>query len=449
MIFFFIRIQHRNFFKTFFTTQLVARFASEAGNGKYPFQYYGNYFEHVAMVYEFLALSSEKCLFFISASCILSLLIKCMDFSAKQRVVIGIDASRYASKYPTGVELYTNKIIEGLLHSDRRHKDNVIYRLYVRDLSHIDGLKHLLSDEDEVTVIDSPRLWTQVGLTRELKRVPVDLLFVPSHVLPRVPSQKTVMVVHGLESSHFPKAYSPFVRWYQKWSTRYAVTHASCLIAVSHAVRSDLRRFYDCFDEKIRVVYEGCGSLGSPPHSDYREPWILSVGRIEERKNQLRLIRAFEKFHETHSDWKLILAGPDGFGAGKVHSYVRSLNVPVRDSIRFLGHVPHDKVMRLMAGASIFAYPSLAEGFGLPILEAFSVGIPVLTSHSSACAEIAGDAALTVDPFDSESIARGLVLLADDSHLKARMTSLGFERLRVFSWEKCIQETEDVLFSFL
>ena len=399
-------------------------------------------------------------------------------------MLVGVDASRYGQEKATGVELYTNKVIDGLL--KRVGDSDVVWRLYVAHEWQVEKLHGFLSNKVEIRLIKRKRLWTQVGLAKEMKKDPPDLLFVPSHVLPRICPKKSVVVVHGLEALSFPKAYSGFVRKYQKMTTKYAVKKTSKLIAVSKAVKGDLMNYFDCPEEKIEVVYEGAQerrerrereeregkvilSVGRVEERREREgkvilsvgrveerrerrereeregKVILSVGRVEERKNQLRLLKAFKLFFEGNPNWKLVFVGPDGYGAEKVHAFLKKQSAEFQKAVELKGFQGHEEVMRLLAGASVFAYPSLAEGFGLPILEAMSVGTPVLTSRGTACAEIGGEAVLQVDPLSVDDILRGLREITGSDQLRSGLVEKGHKRVKEFSWDKCVDQIYRIL----
>ena len=167
------------------------------------------------------------------------------------------------------------------------------------------------------------------------------------------------------------------------------------------------------------------------------ENLVLFVGAIQRRKNIARLVKAFERLPPS---WRLALAGaPDGYGAAEELRAVEQS--PRRAAIDVLGYVPNHALERLYQRASIFAFPSLDEGFGIPVLEAMAHGVPTLTSSRSSLPEVAGDAALLVDPLDTEAIAVALERLAEDTALRADLTSRGLERARAFSWESAVDRT--------
>jgi glycosyltransferase involved in cell wall biosynthesis len=168
-----------------------------------------------------------------------------------------------------------------------------------------------------------------------------------------------------------------------------------------------------------------------------RENFVLFVGAVQRRKNISRLIKAFEHLPPT---WRLALAGsPDGYGAAEeLHAVNES---PRRADIDVLGYVSARDLESLYQRAAIFAFPSLDEGFGMPVLEAMAHGVPVITSTSSALPEVAGSAALLVNPLDTNSIAQALTLLATDEPLRADLTRRGLHRASQFTWESAIERT--------
>ena len=163
---------------------------------------------------------------------------------------------------------------------------------------------------------------------------------------------------------------------------------------------------------------------------------ILFVGAIQRRKNIAGLVEAFE---HTAPGWRLVLAGSSGFGAEDALKRIETS--PRRPDIQALGYVPDATLENLYQRASVFAFPSLDEGFGMPLLDAMARGVPVLTSNVSAMPEVSGDAALLVDPSDAASIADGLGRLIQDESLRKRLVQRGLERSREFTWEKTVGET--------
>jgi len=370
----------------------------------------------------------------------------------KTKTILGIDASRYpTSDKVTGVEHYTKEIIDGILaNADSLGYDEI--RFFTRHY-----LPNLKGENISQKVIKMRRLWTRVGLTKELKRNPVDALFIPSHTLPENAPEHSFITIHGLESVRFPEAYTRFQRLHQKWSTEKAVKSAERLICVSQSVADDLAEFYACPPEKTAVVHNGfdarCIKGGRKNGNEELileaygiqddEQYILSVGRIEARKNQYRLIQAFAKLKEEYPKLKLILAGPESYKGKSALKLISELGL--NDDVNLLGHVSHCDIKHLLSHAQLFAYPSLAEGFGIPILEAFATRTPVLTSNTTALPEIAGDGAVLVDPENVDDIYAGLKKILDSPHLQNELRDAGDKQLKNFSWKKCVDETLEII----
>jgi glycosyltransferase involved in cell wall biosynthesis len=188
---------------------------------------------------------------------------------------------------------------------------------------------------------------------------------------------------------------------------------------------------------RIRVIHHGVRPPAVDPAPDsQRRNMILHIGAIQTRKNLSRLVDAFE---QTPAGWKLVLAGSLGYGAEAILTQVSK---SARSSdIELPGYVTDEQRESLYAQARVFAFPSLDEGFGMPVLEAMVRGIPVITSNRSALSEVAGDAALLIDPLSVESLTAGLRQMAEDSDLRERYRARGLVRAADFSWERTISKT--------
>ncbi|MDP2691712.1 MAG: glycosyltransferase family 1 protein [Candidatus Gracilibacteria bacterium] len=380
-------------------------------------------------------------------------------------MILGIDCSRYAADQPTGVELYTDRIVEGLVRqADRLGYEEV--RLYVKNARQVRQLLDLIETSGQQTpqvkLIERRRLWTLVGLSWELLRWRVDVLFIPSHALPLVLPRRSFLTVHGVEALLIPQAYTWFQRMYQRFVLWWAKRKGARLIAVSAAVKKNVVDILGIYEKQVTVVWNGFdrkvdkSSTGSPrvratsesmtdsyeDDKDVRRDFIegdfiLSVGRLEVRKNQLRLVQAFERLAGEYPKLKLVLVGGNGYGAERIKEYVH--DSPVRERVYLAGYQDREVVRGLMERALVFAYPSLVEGFGIPILEAFDAGVPVLTSRGSATEEVAGNAAVFCDPLSVGSILETLKRLLEDEKLRSDLVKKGGERVGKFSWERCVE----------
>lgn len=219
---------------------------------------------------------------------------------------------------------------------------------------------------------------------------------------------------------------------------RAAAERSDRIIAVSQFTARQIQSLLGVEEDCISVVPHGVDMAA--PVTGPRENMILFTGAIQKRKNVARLVRAFER---APQGWTLVLAGaPDGYGAAEELAAVEASSR--RSNIRVAGYVSRAELDALYARAAIFAFPSLDEGFGMPILEAMANGSAVLTSNCSAMPEIAGDAALLVDPYDEESIGDALLRLTTDGALREQLTALGRARAAQFTWDRAVQSTWSV-----
>ncbi len=274
---------------------------------------------------------------------------------------------------------------------------------------------------------------------------PVDTLFIPAHTVPLVHPENTVVTIHGLEYEFSPKSYSRYERWYMRFSIRNSVRWAKKVISVSENTRRDLIRLYQVPEEKIAVIYEGVGErLVISSDSKLEHPYFFFVGRVEKRKNVIRVIEAYDCFKQkTGLPHKLIIAGKPGYGYGEIQLKIK--NSKFKDQIQELGYVGEEQKWRLLRGAEALLFPSLYEGFGLPILEAQIVRTPVITSTTSSLPEIVGEGAILVDPLDPLALAEAMEKLVTDPALRAGIIDKATQNVDRFSWAQCAREVASLL----
>ncbi len=220
---------------------------------------------------------------------------------------------------------------------------------------------------------------------------------------------------------------------------RTAAERSDLIITVSNFTAGQVQDLLKVEPSRIRVIPHGTKPTSTVADPAQREQMILFVGALQRRKNIVRLVEAFE---ETAPGWKLVLAGSLGYGAEEILARIE--RSPRKADIQMPGYVPDATLEELFQRASVFAFPSLDEGFGMPVLDAMANGVPVLTSSSSALKEISGDAALLVDPSDVASIAAGLRRLTEDQGLRDELIPKGLARNKEFTWGKAVQQTWDV-----
>lgn len=241
--------------------------------------------------------------------------------------------------------------------------------------------------------------------------------------------------------------------WRTKLSGAYllrrALSRARHIVAISRNTRSDILKFAHggIPEAKVTVAYISCEDRFKRKQTDLgpvvrkyglQNPFVLSVGTIEPRKNYVRLIRAFERIAGERSGLDLVIAGRKGWRWGDVIRAAEESRFAPR--IRILEFVPTDDLPSLYAGAAVFAYPSLYEGFGIPPLEAMAIGVPVVCSKSSSLPEVVGEAALCVDPMSVDEICSGILRLLDDATFRKTMVRAGQARAAMFSWDSFARE---------
>lgn len=358
-------------------------------------------------------------------------------------MIIGIDASRARHPEPTGVEIYSDEIIDGLLAILGKQKMHDV-RLYTP--RKIDNISAKLQ-----RILPGRRLWTQRVLSREMKTNPPDVLFVPSHVLPRNHPPKSVITIHDIAFKEFPSAYSLAQYTYLNWSTKQAVRHAWKIIVPSQSVKEDLERHYGCSPDKIVKIPHGFRpkkltlsdkqekKIMQSFHLGSKDPYIFFIGRLETKKNIGRLIQSFARFHKKYPKWRLILGGGRGTGFRPLMKALEREDV--LEDVIMPGYLDEAEKQVLLTNSRIFAFPSLAEGFGFPVLEAASYGVPVLASKIPALLDFEELVDVFVDPENVEDIAEGLETLARRRTLRLNKS------VSKYSWNKASRHVWNVLTS--
>ena len=368
---------------------------------------------------------------------------------------IGIDTSRALRARPTGTERYSLELIKALLALETEHE----FMLYVptRILD-----RNFLIPRARIVVIPSRmpggRLWTHTALGPYTWRHRPDVLFVPAHVLPLFGPRPGVVTVHDLGYEYFPEAHPARERWYLRWSTRRHVRVAARVIADSQATKDDLVRLYGADPGRVHVVYPALDgdfrpefdrnrqltvrrSYGLPDQAEY----ILHVGTLQPRKNLDRLIEAFALVRRELPNRQLflVLAGSPGYNSRLLYDKVRALGL--EKIVRFPGFVRVHDLPALYAAASCYAFPSLYEGFGFPVLEAQASAVPLVCARASSLPEVAGEGALYFDPFSVEAMAAALIRVLTDAGLRAQLVEAGRANLARFSWSQAARATLAVL----
>jgi glycosyltransferase involved in cell wall biosynthesis len=265
-----------------------------------------------------------------------------------------------------------------------------------------------------------------------------------------------VVTVHDLGYRFFPKAHRAIARLYLELTTRYSAWRADRVLADSDATRRDLIAQYGTAAAKIRVVYpsaEGIQQASAAQIAAVRaahklpERYLLFVGTLQPRKNIARLAQAFAMYlaRSGDPDLSLVLAGQRGWRFAPERDLWSHLPKTAHERVRLLGYVADSDVAALYSGALAFVFPSLYEGFGFPVLEAMQCGTPVLCADTSSLPEVAGDAALLVNPLDVAQIADGIQRLVTDAALRSALIARGRAHAATFTWRRAAQQTFQAL----
>lgn len=356
-------------------------------------------------------------------------------------MLIGIDTSRVTKPKLTGTEYYSVEIIKALSRIDQ--KDNFI--LYAqRDPSSRLGQ---LGDNFKTKVMPFPRFWSQIRLSVEMLFSKPDCLFVPSHTVPLIHPKNTVVTLHDLGFKHFPDLYSSKEMVYHNWGMNHSAAAASQIITPSEYTKQDLVKTYGLDPSKIHVVWHGFDkNRFKPNHHLKKKPYILFIGRLEEKKNIVGMIKAYELIRREQAvKHQLVLAGSPGYGYEKFLAEIKKLPPKIQKDVILTGYISEEEYVRRLQEADIFLFTTFFEGFGMPIVEAFACETPVITSNVTSMPEIAGNAALLVNPKRPLEIAAALSRLIRSEKLKKELIFKGRLRARLFSWDRAGQETLAVL----
>ena len=363
---------------------------------------------------------------------------------------IAIDCADLDCQRIDGTRVYIKKCLD---HFGSLDNYSVFHLYHKKEFNPDLKPKFYYNYKDEI--IPYPFFWTQTRLGFEINFTLPDVLWMPIQQLPFLADDKMtkiVVTIHDLAFKYFPQHFTLRDRLKLDFFTETAVKRADKIIAVSESTRKDILKFYPKTDpEKIKVIYHGVDkkafyrkfssqkTKAVLDKNKLKGEYLLYVGAIQPRKNLETLIKAFESLKRGGSKLKLVIVGEPAWKSEKTLERIRKSRF--RKNIILTGKVEFADLPVVYQNAKIFVFPSLYEGFGLPVLEAWASGVPVIVANNSSLAEIGGEGVLKFENLDYKGLKNQMTTLLNDDIIRQEMINKGNEVLKNFSWEKCAKET--------
>ncbi len=349
---------------------------------------------------------------------------------------IGIILHPYGEGKPAGLGRYIFDLTKALIENDSKNEYIVYLKKKPSDLPQFSGFNW------KVEILGFGRWWRDIGLFLAPR---ADIYIFNTPVMPLFfRPKKSIVIALDFAYLYFkPKGVKEEINNFLLYKmNRFSLRRADKVVSISEATKKDVIKLFNISEEKIKVIYPGFSNICtlSSERVDVPLNFFLYVGVIKERKNLLNIVKGFYEFKiESKSDFKLVIAGK-GRGAyyGEVQNFVKEHDLG--DEVIFLGFVKDSQLSYLYKNARALVFPSLVEGFGMPVLEAMDCGLSVITSNSSSLSEVAGGAALLVDPKKPKEISRVMEKLAFDDNLMSDLVEMGDTRVLNFSWKKCASQ---------
>ncbi|MBO4752058.1 MAG: glycosyltransferase family 4 protein [Bacteroidales bacterium] len=321
--------------------------------------------------------------------------------------------------------------------------------------------KFIFADNVKPVVVNPPArhpvlwwLFFECGIARAIKKHRIDLFLSPDGYIPLHAAIPVVDVIHDINFAHFPNNLKPSHQRYMSHYFPLFADKASQVVTVSEFSKADIAKTYTISPDKISVVYNGAGDAYRPLSPDEQlsvrqqycggSPYFIFVSTILRRKNLANLLKAFDLFKSSDSQGhKLLVVGARVWWQDELKEAFDSMKH--QSDVQFLGHTSADELSRLLAASTALVYPSFFEGFGIPIVEAFCAETAVITSNVTSMPEVAGDAALLIDPHNVNAIADAMHQLADDTQLRQQLIERGRARRSLFTWDDAATKLWDIM----
>ncbi len=360
---------------------------------------------------------------------------------------IGLDGNEANVKTRVGSGQYAYAMLAEFA-KNKNHK----FTVYLKEKPLPDLPKE--SKNFKYRIFGPKKLWTQIALPLRLTLSPnIDVFLSLGHYGPRFSRIPYIVTIFDLSYLHFPTLFNKDDLYQLTNWSKYSIKNARHIFAISKYTKKDIEKNYQILSSKITVTHMGYNQALFKPQSkskieevkskyEITGEYVIFVGTLQPRKNISKLLEAYSKI-DPKNDTTLVIVGKKGWMYIEIFDKVK--NLKQEKSVFFTDFVPEDDLPPLIAGARAYVLPSLLEGFGIPVIEAQACGTPTVVSNSSSLPEVVGDTSILVDPENVQSITLGIEKILNNPTLASTLTKKGFKNAQQYSWERCAQQTLDVL----
>ena len=359
---------------------------------------------------------------------------------------IGVDVHAIGARQ-TGNETYIRNLVDNLIELSGGNNKFILYHTKILENMPWKERIHKVSPSH-------PALRIPFGFPYVLWRDKIDIAFF-QYVIPPFCPCRSVVIVHDISYEFFPEFFHPLSRKRMQLLIPYSAKKSDHILTVSEFSKQQISQKYGIPESKITVTYNGVSKNfrviddqeyldTALSRFDLSSPYILAVGNLQARKNIQRLVRVYASLKaQGKLNQDLVLVGQKHWKNHAIFDEIKKHNVEA--SVFVTGYVSDEELVALYNRADFFVYPSIYEGFGLPVIESMACGTPVITSNTSSLPEVAGTAALMIDPYDDAELAETMVMISQDQKLREHLITLGLEHIKKFDWKKTALKTLTVL----
>lgn len=369
---------------------------------------------------------------------------------------IGVNTWLLIENHMTGIGWFISETMQRIV---KQHPEHTFYYFFDRQFD-----SHFITSPNIKPIVVRPKcryhpifykLWYNYMIPHALKKYKIDLFISPDSILPLRTKVPSILVLHDISFERYPDFVHKHMLNYLKKVTRLSSEKAHSIATVSEFSKNDIVNFYNINPNKISIVHSGTKNMFKPLLPEQQESvkrefsdgndFFIFVGTVHPRKNIKNQLLAFDMFRDANKEarHKFIVVGTKWVWDKDLDTVFS--NMKYKDSVIFIGRLSTEKLVKLVASATALMYVSIFEGFGVPILEAFESETPVITAQSSSMPEVAGDAALIVDPFDPKAIFEAMNLIYSDKELAKKLVEKGKEQKLLFSWDITAKKLNAVL----